>query len=37
MIKKVIQISDIHVPNYQRHDEYNEVLNNLVHACQEEC
>jgi DNA repair exonuclease SbcCD nuclease subunit len=36
MIKKIMQIADIHVRNFIRHEEYGEQLEKLIEKCQKE-
>lgn len=36
MIKKIIQIADVHIPNIQKEEEYEERLQTLVNLCDHE-
>lgn len=35
MIKKIIQVSDVHIPNYKRIEEYQNVLMTFINECKE--
>lgn len=35
MIKKIIQVSDIHIPNYKRIEEYQDRLSDFIKCCRE--